>query len=100
MLLWIYVSTNYTFFLYRQRINIFNHSLTVIHDVFAPVEPSASILQVLLGHVDGPDDALIPQVPHEELQSNQSEDTETEDGQDHHVRQLLHRLDQSTYDGL
>lgn len=45
-------------------------------------------------------DALLAQQPHEELQANESENAETEDGQDHHICQLLHRLDQSADDGL
>lgn len=45
-------------------------------------------------------DALLSQEPHEKLQADEGEDAETEDRQDHHVRQLLHRLDQSTDDGL
>lgn len=36
---------------------------------------------------------LVPQVAHEQLQANESKDAEAEDGQDHHVGQLLHRLD-------
>ena len=45
-------------------------------------------------------DTLLPQVPHEELQADEGEDAQTEDGEDHHVGELLHRLDQSTDDGL
>ena len=45
-------------------------------------------------------DALLPQQPHEELQADEGEHAETEDGQDHHVCQLPHRLDQSADDGL
>lgn len=45
-------------------------------------------------------DALLPQVPHEELQADEGEDAQAEDGEDHHVGQLLHRLDQSAHDGL
>lgn len=33
-------------------------------------------------------DTFLPQDPHEELETNQSEDAEAEDGQDHHVCQL------------
>ena len=45
-------------------------------------------------------DALLPQQPHEKLQADEGEHAETEDGQDHHVGQLLHRLDQSADNGL
>lgn len=45
-------------------------------------------------------DALLSQQPHEELQADEGEDAEAEDGQDHHVCQLPHGLDQSTDDGL
>ena len=43
---------------------------------------------------------LLPQHAHEELQANQSEDTQTEQGEDHDVRQLLHGLNQRTHNGL
>lgn len=45
-------------------------------------------------------DALLPQQPHEELQADEGEHAEAEDGQDHHVCQLPHRLDQSAHDGF
>lgn len=45
-------------------------------------------------------DALLPQVSHEELQADEGEDAEAEDGEDHHVGELLHRLNQGTNDGL
>ena len=45
-------------------------------------------------------DTLLSQKPHEELQADEGEHTETEDSQDHHVCQLLYRLDQSADDGL
>lgn len=45
-------------------------------------------------------DALLSQQPHEKLQADEGEHAETEDGQDHHVCQLPHRLDQSADDGL
>lgn len=45
-------------------------------------------------------DALLPQVSHEELQADESEDAQTEDGEDHHIGEFLHRLDQSSDDGL
>lgn len=36
---------------------------------------------------------LLPQISHEELQANKCKDTEAEDREDHHVSELLHRLD-------
>lgn len=74
--------------------------LTIIIDVFVPVKTSAAVFQILLSHVDRPEDALVAEVPHEQLQSDQCKDAETEDSQDHHIRQLLHRLDESTHNGL
>ena len=44
--------------------------------------------------------ALLAQVAHEELQADEGEHTEAEDSEDHDVRQLLDRLDQSPHDGL
>ena len=43
---------------------------------------------------------FIPQVAHEQLQPDESKDTQTEHREDHDVRQLLHRLDQGPHDGL
>lgn len=43
---------------------------------------------------------LVPQVAHEKLQANEGKDTEAEDSEDHHVSQLLHRLDQGSHDCL
>lgn len=40
---------------------------------------------------------LVPQVAHEELKANEGKDAEAEDGEDHHVGQLLHRLDQGSH---
>lgn len=45
-------------------------------------------------------DAFLPQVSHEELQADESEDAQTEDGEDHHIGEFLHRLDQSSDNGL
>ena len=45
-------------------------------------------------------DTLLPQDAHEELQADEGEHAQAEHGQDHHVRQLLHRLDQGPHDGL
>lgn len=45
-------------------------------------------------------DALLPQQPHEELQTDEGEHAEAEDGQDHHVCQLPHRLDQRAHNGF
>ena len=47
-----------------------------------------------------PADALLPEVPHEELEADQGEDGQREHRQDHDVHHLLHRLDQSAHDGL
>lgn len=33
---------------------------------------------------------FLPQVSHEELQSDECKDAQTEDGEDHHVSELLH----------
>lgn len=60
----------------------------------------AAIGLVLFCDVDGPDDTLVPQISHEELQTNEGKDTEAENGEDHHIWQLLHRLDQSANNGL
>lgn len=38
-------------------------------------------------------DTFLPQIPHEELQADESKDAQAEDGKDHHISQLLHRLD-------
>ena len=59
--------------------------LTVVHDVLIPLEPFAAIAQIAFGGVDGPDDTLLPQIAHEELQANQGKDTEAEDGEDHYI---------------
>lgn len=50
--------------------------------------------------MSGAADAFLSQVSHEELQANESEHAEAEDGEDHDVSQLLHRLNQSTNDSL
>lgn len=47
-----------------------------------------------------PADALLPQVPHEELEANEGENGQRKHRQDHHVHHLLHRLDQSSHNGL
>lgn len=74
-------------------------SLTVIVDVLIPVKVLRAV-GVGLGHVDRPDHALLAQVSHEELQANEGKDAQAEDGKDHHVWQLLHRLDQGAHNGL
>ena len=43
---------------------------------------------------------LVPQVAHEQLEADEGKHTEAEDGEDHHVGELLHRLDQSSHNGL
>lgn len=74
-------------------------ALTFIVDVLIPVKVLRAV-GVGLGHVDRPDHTLLAQVSHEELQSDEGKDAQAEDGQDHHVRQLLHRLDQGAHNGL
>lgn len=74
-------------------------SLTFIVDVLIPVKVLRAV-GVDLGHVDRPDHALLAQVSHEELQADEGKDAQAEDGKDHHVRQLLHRLDQGAHNGL
>lgn len=76
------------------------HLLTIVHDVLIPVKALAAIGQVGLGAVDRPDHTFVAQVAHEELQTDEGEDAQAEDGQDHHVRKLLHRLDQGAHNGL
>lgn len=66
--------------------------LTFIHDVLIPVDG--------LGGVDWPDHTLVAQVAHEKLETNEGKDTQAEDGQDHHIRKLLHRLDQGAHNGF
>lgn len=77
-----------------------------VQEVFGWAPGSVVAAERRVGAVRGVDtvvqaaDTLLPQEAHEKLQANQSKHAQTEDGQDHHVRQLLHRLDQSTHDGL
>lgn len=66
--------------------------LTIIQDVIRPIEA--------LGHVDWPEHTLVAQVSHEELETDEGKDAQAEDGQDHHIRKLLHRLDQGAHNGL
>lgn len=56
--------------------------------------------QAVVDAVSRAADAFLSQVSHEELQADEGEDAQAEDGEDHHVRELLHRLDQSADDGL
>lgn len=74
--------------------------LTVVHDVLIPVKALAAVGQVAFGGVDWPEDTLLAQVAHEELETDEGKDTQAEDGQDHHIRKLLHRLDQGANNGL
>lgn len=46
------------------------------------------------------DHTLVAQVAHEELETDEGKDAQAEDGQDHHIRKLLHRLDQGAHNGL
>lgn len=72
--------------------------LTFVHDVLIPVKGLAAV--VALGDVDWPEHTLVAQVAHEELETDEGEDAQAEDGQDHHIRKLFHRLDQGTHNGL
>lgn len=45
-------------------------------------------------------DTLLTQISHEELQADEGKDAQAEDGEDHHISKLFHRLDQSANDGL
>jgi len=47
-----------------------------------------------------PFDTFLPQISHEELQANESKHAETEDGEDHDIRQFLHRLNQGANNGF
>ena len=47
-----------------------------------------------------PHNTFLTKVSHEELETDQSKDTQAENGQDHDVSELLHRLDEGTNDGL
>lgn len=74
--------------------------LTIVHDVLVPVKALAAVGQVALCDVNRPDHALVAQVAHEELETDEGEDAQAEDSQDHHIRKLLHRLDECTHNGL
>lgn len=56
--------------------------------------------QGFIGGERRPIDTFLPQIAHKELQADESEHAETEDGQDHDICQLLHRLNQSSDDGF
>lgn len=47
-----------------------------------------------------PFDTFLPQISHEQLQANESKHAETEDGEDHDIRQFLHRLNQGSNNGF
>lgn len=80
--------------------------LTLIVHVLRPVEGGVEAQQACVGVIAAAAvvvndaHALLPQVAHEELQADQGKDAEAEHGENHHVRQLLHRLDQGAHDGL
>lgn len=82
------------------NIFIFLSVLTIVTDVLIPVKALAAIVQVCFVQIDWPINTLLAQVAHEELETNEGKDTQAEDSQDHHIRKLLHRLDQGTNDGL
>ena len=75
-----------------------------VHQGVVVVEEHVLVLAGYVAAVGAVDEriphTLLPQVAHEELQADEGEDAETEHGEDHHVRQLLHRLDQGAHDGL
>lgn len=73
---------------------------TFIVDVFFPVKASGAIFKIALVKVYGPHHTLVSKIPHEQLQANQGENTQAEHGQDHHIRQLLHRLNEGAYNCL
>lgn len=58
---------------------------TFIVDVLFPVEAFGAIFKIALIEVDGPHHTLVPQVSHEELQSDQGKDTQAKHRQDHHI---------------
>ena len=88
---------------------IFNVFIPVQH-AHCPIESSTVPIQWVIKEgsdvylkgriVWGPLQAFVPQVAHEELQPDEREHAQTEHGQDHDVRELLHRLDQGAHDGL
>ena len=74
--------------------------LTVVHDVLVPVKGLAAIGRVAVGDVNWPDHTLVTQIAHEKLEANEGKDAQAENGQDHHIRKLLHGLDQGAHNGL
>lgn len=40
--------------------------------------------------IDGPSDTFLTQISHEELKTNEGENSESKDGEDHDVHHLLH----------
>ncbi len=50
--------------------------------------------------VDGPSYTFLTQISHEELKTNEGENSESKDGQNHDVHHFLYRLDQSGYNGF
>lgn len=65
---------------------------TYVVDILVPIEAFGAIFKIALVEVYGPHDTLVPQVPHEQLQSDQGKNTQAEHCQDHHIGQLLHGL--------
>lgn len=74
--------------------------LTFVHDVVVPVEVLATVGLVAFCAVDWPENTLVAEVAHEELEADECKDAQAEHGQDHHIRKLLHGLDQGAHDGL
>lgn len=58
---------------------------TFIVDIFFPIKAFGAIFQIALVEVYGPHDALVSQVAHEQLQSNQGKHTQAEHCQNHHI---------------
>lgn len=76
----------------------------VIHEVVEGRVDRGVVVQPQIlqeGAVGGrPAHTLLPEVAHEELEADEGEDAQAENREDHHIRELLHRLDQSPHDRL
>lgn len=73
------------------------HTCTWVVNVFVEMEVTAScvidvgvVVRREVAKLWWHQDTFLPQVSHEELQTNQSKDTEAEHSQDHDITQLLH----------
>lgn len=65
-------------------------SCVVVVGIVARVTSIGADVRCVVAELWGNEDTFLPKVSHEELQTNQSEDTETEHRQDHDISQLLH----------